>query len=71
METTMQRQSHTQDIVTLRNKAKNDPENKIALECAADLLETHDATGISLDNWDAPRKFVEQYLGKSIYENGA
>jgi hypothetical protein len=29
------------------------------LDGAADLLEVHDATGISLDDWDGPRKLVE------------
>ena len=37
----------------------------------ADLLEIHDATGISLDNWLAARSAVERAIGHRITENGA
>lgn len=36
---------------------------------AADLLEMHDATGISLDGWATARLFVELQIGCSIQEN--
>lgn len=39
------------------------------LDLAADLLEMHDATGISLDNWPAARTFVEHLIGRPITEN--
>jgi hypothetical protein len=40
---------------------------------AADLLECHDATGISLDNWKGPRALVEYALSGdnlTFLENG-
>lgn len=43
----------------------------LALPVAADLLEIHDATGISLDNWPSARTFVERLSGVAITENGA
>jgi hypothetical protein len=36
---------------------------------AADLLELHDASAISLDNWEAARTFVERLIGAEIKEN--
>ena len=39
------------------------------LEAAAALLEVHDSTGISLDNWNGPREFVEDLIGTPITEN--
>lgn len=37
---------------------------------AADLLECHDQTGISLDNWPSARAFVERRIEGPIVENG-
>lgn len=42
-----------------------------AMDLAADLLEMHDQTGISLDSWPAARALVETLTGKPIVENGA
>jgi hypothetical protein len=39
-------------------------------ELADDLLEMHDQTGVSLDNWVAAREFVEAFHGP-IVENHA
>ena len=39
-------------------------------ELAADLLEAHDDTGISLDDWLPARLFVELLLDKKILING-
>lgn len=36
---------------------------------AVELLQCHDDTGISLDNWLPVRKFVEETLGFQILEN--
>lgn len=36
---------------------------------AADLLEAHDDTGISLDNWSSARGLVETLIGEEILEN--
>ena len=41
-----------------------------ALRLAVDLLQAHDDTGISLDNWWVARDFVENLLGSPIRENG-
>ena len=43
------------------------------MECAAALLEVHDSTGISLDDWRGPRELVETALrivGGTFTENG-
>lgn len=68
---------HSKDIADLRRRAAafRGPRNVQTthsndLECAAALLECHDETGISLDEWDGPRQFVEQYIGHPIQENG-
>ena len=39
-------------------------------ELAADLLEAHDDTGISLDDWLPARLFVELLLDRKILKNG-
>lgn len=44
-------------------------ERVLMFEAAAALLEVHDTTGISLDNWKGPREFVEMMLGEPIQEN--
>lgn len=36
---------------------------------AAELLQGHDDTGLSLDHWLAPRMLVEMLIGRSIIEN--
>ena len=45
------------------------PEYRHAVLAACALLECHDATGISLDNWTPVRDFVESTLGFEILEN--
>jgi hypothetical protein len=35
------------------------------------LLQAHDETGISLDDWMAPRLLVERLIGRPIIENEA
>lgn len=42
----------------------------LAHAVAADLLELHDATGISLDSWLFARNLVEHLVGAPIVENG-
>lgn len=63
--------NHAGHIYALRERMR-DAENPNALEdgLAADLLELHDRTGISLDNWDTARMFVERQIGASIQKNG-
>lgn len=64
---------HGKDIHRLRVMAEKMPSKieRLAMELAADLLEAHDATGISLDNWPSARGFVENYIECPIKENGA
>jgi hypothetical protein len=38
---------------------------------AAAILEVHDTTGLSLDNWWDVRDWVETLINGSIEENGA
>lgn len=72
--------NHSEQITDLRNTAmslergdhKDSPDIKkriIMFNAAAALLEVHDDTGISLDNWKGPREFVEMMLGEPIQEN--
>lgn len=63
---------HSEYIKVLRDH------NSISSSVAADLLELHDATGISLDNWDNARQFIRSELayieadgGYALQENGA
>lgn len=73
---------HRTEIEALRGLADNmavgsDPSHTdellkvLTLRVAADLLEIHDATGISLDNWPAARQLVEVLIGHEIQENHA
>lgn len=41
-----------------------------ALETAAALLEVHDASGISLDDWVGPRQLIDFFIGPRFLENG-
>lgn len=59
---------HSTDIELLRNAAaqwKTGEQDSMAFamySCAADLLEDHDRSGISLNYWDGPRALVEVAL---------
>lgn len=62
---------HSEEIAALRGVADDDTDgmsdlNKAVLLAAADLLEVHDATGISLDNWFGPKELIAQAL-KMVY----
>lgn len=63
---------HTAQIAALREH------NSIQTSLAADLLEIHDATGISLDDWENAREFIRAALDyiefdgdSTLQENGA
>lgn len=62
---------HAEEIALLRYLAGelNSESIVVDLNLAADLLEAHDQTGISLDDWPFARRFVERYVGKSIIPN--
>lgn len=67
---TWRRTDHSEEIEDLRKRAGNKDHGANTLLLAADLLEMHDATGISLDRWATARKFVEDHIGAFILENG-
>jgi len=71
----MPKTDHSADIAHLRDRSSELAapwaESANRLDLAADLLEMHDATGISLDAWPTARRFVEVTLGHPITENGA
>ncbi len=68
------RTDHNEHIKALHRRAGNvvSQHRATALDLAADLLEMHDATGISLDSWPTACQFIEQLTpGITIEENGA
>lgn len=60
------------EVGLLRQRAELMPDGlrKLAYLASADLLECHDDTGISLDDWTAVRNLVEFCIERSIDENG-
>lgn len=62
--------NHSEDIKFLRSEAESGTTTDNSLVLAADLLELHDNTGISLDNWASAREYVEILIGHPIKENG-
>lgn len=66
---------HADDVARLRAACPPDTgpltDMEVAALLAADLLELHDQTGISLDCWIAAREFVERHIGRTLQENGA
>lgn len=66
---------HLRDVAAALSKAHGGTQPATALLAlvnglAADLLQSHDDTGISLDNWDNARGLVEVLLNEKILENG-
>ena len=74
---------HTDEIAALRSESQRlmretpfekaqyvDAILNAAFETAAALLEVHDATGISLDDWVGPRELVESCLTGIGYPDG-
>ncbi len=59
---------HTQEVALLHERAAQvcDPVEQITIRLAAELLEAHDDTGISLDHWTTARDFVELHLGHAV-----
>jgi hypothetical protein len=68
----MPRTDHSTTIASIREQAETLPEGtveRLAALTAADLLELHDDTGISLDSWVSARELVEHFAGHVIVEN--
>lgn len=62
---------HSEEIAQLREYARY-LDNHFDILCrflAADLLEAHDQTGISLDDWPYARRFVEQFTESPVLPN--
>lgn len=59
---------HTDEIALLHGRAgtTRDPIEQMTIRLAAELLEAHDDTGVSLDHWETARDFVEHHLGRPI-----
>lgn len=58
------RTNHSNEIAMMRRAANTLPDAFLAnsILVASDLLELHDATGLSLDNWNVARVFVEDQM---------
>ena len=63
---------HSGEIAWLRLQAVTAGvlRDELAFLVAAELLQSHDETGCSLDHWEPCRSFVELMLGRNILENG-
>lgn len=72
-ETNYRTTDHSGEIAWLRLQGVTEPDRLRALAylVAADLLQGHDETGLSLDEWEAPRELVELMLGHPVLDNGA
>ncbi|GEM_PF-1166445 len=59
---------HAEEIASLHGRATQtrEPMERLTIRLAAELLEAHDDTGISLDHWPTAREFVEHHLGGRI-----
>jgi hypothetical protein len=64
---------HSGEIAWLRLQAVTATvgRDELAYLVAAELLQSHDETGSSLDHWEPCRAFVELLLGHKILENYA
>jgi hypothetical protein len=62
---------HADEIALLKALALAKPRGleRLSYTLAADLLSSHDDTGISLDDWPAARQFVELLLGSPVLPN--
>lgn len=66
------RSDHTAEIAQLRTQvADGTVLEALTVAVAADLLEAHDQTGVSLDDWLSARLLVELLIGKPIVESEA
>lgn len=63
--------SHSEEIARLRERAKTKERyDALVYELAADLLQSHDESGIALDSWTPARDLVEMLIGEPIIESG-
>lgn len=65
---------HQADMMEVHRGTRSDFPTRKAINdrrLAADLLEIHDATGISLDHWGTATAFVRHFTGHDVAPNGA
>lgn len=61
---------HGAEVMRLRERAKKKERyDQLVYLLAADLLEAHDESGISLDDWPSARSLVELLIGDEIVES--
>lgn len=61
---------HSEEIARLRERAtRKERYDQLVYLLAADLLEAHDESGISLDAWQPARDLVELLIGDDIIES--
>jgi hypothetical protein len=66
----LQQTDHAEELAVIRAKAdKASGMDKVFIQLAADLLQSHDETGISLDDWPTARRFVEHFTGSPVLPN--
>ena len=66
------RSDHSPEIAQLRTQVEDGTVlEALTKAVAADLLQAHDETGISLDDWLSARLLVELLIGKPILQNEA
>jgi ATP/maltotriose-dependent transcriptional regulator MalT len=51
------------------NRIGADPLDALCSRLAAELLQSHDETGLSLDDWPTARRFVEHFTGVPVLPN--
>lgn len=62
---------HSEEVSWLWTEStkQSDRDRQLEFMLAAELLQCHDETGISLDDWPVARQFVERRLAKDIIPN--
>lgn len=61
---------HDEEIRRLRTiESRTAGPERLNIRLAAELLEAHDQTGISLDDWPTARRFVESYTDSPVMPN--
>lgn len=62
---------HSKEIARLLSVAasETDRDDMISVRLAAELLQAHDDTGVSLADWPTALQFVESHLGHPVLPN--
>lgn len=62
---------HSETITDLRKRESNTTQDALIDFLCADLLELHDRTSLSLDNWVSAKQLIKMRTGVSVQPNGA